>query len=248
MKDRQILALGFFDGIHLGHAALLRAACELAERGGATAAVVTFDRHPDTLISGVDVPLISDTEDRSILIRQVSGIERVLLLPFTRETMRTPWQTFLDTLTAQENAAGYVVGSDFHFGWRGEGSAEKLRDYCRERGLLCRVISPVRLKGLTVSSTLIRKLLLSGEMDEAILYLGHPHLLSGFVRGGVLTPRPGVLLPAPGLYSVLVSLPGGRGVDLRSVVKTDRVLLPRPELCGELRLDFTRRLTAEEEI
>ena len=219
--DRCVLALGFFDGVHLGHAALLRCTARRAAELGCQSAVMTFDTHPDILVLGKDVPLINSAPDRAWLIRRYFGIERVEFFRFTVETMRMPWREFLDAVRAELGAVHFVVGYDFRFGHMGLGNAELLRSYCAENGLGCDVIDPVQVEGVTVSSTYIRSLLTDGDMPRAELFMGHPHILTDVVRQGKRLGRrmgtptvnmqfaPGVLVPRRGVYAARARLPEG---------------------------------------
>ena len=182
MTEKTIYALGFFDGVHLGHQALLSACLTLAKQNNCRTGVVTFGSHPDGLVSGNQPGLINTIGDREALLRTF-GMETVLTLPFDRQLMTTPWDDFLRALEAQ-GAVGFVCGSDFRFGAGGQGTAEKLSDYCRERGLHCAVVPQQRLEGVRISSTHIRKLLAGGELEAANQFLGHPHRLTGQVIHG----------------------------------------------------------------
>ena len=91
----KVIALGFFDGVHLGHAALLRRTAEEAAARGVTPAVFTFDRPPKEVITGQPCPLINSAEDRRGLIRRLYGIDEVLMVPFDHEMMTTPWDDFV---------------------------------------------------------------------------------------------------------------------------------------------------------
>ena len=214
------LALGFFDGVHVGHATLLRRCRERAEERGAEAAVLTFDVHPDILVSGKPVALINSPEDRRELIRREFGIDTVLQLHFDRALMQMPWERFLDWVREEYAAAHLVCGHDFTFGWRGEGNPRRLREYCENNGLGCDVMPEVCLDGASVSSTRIRGLLLEGRLEEANRLLGHPHVLTGIVCHGRhlgstigfptanLTFAPGVLVPAHGVYAGRLEIEG----------------------------------------
>ena len=150
-NQKRVIALGFFDGIHIGHAALMRRTVARAEEMGAIPTVMSFDVHPDTLVFGKEVPLINSAHAREELIQRLFGIESVVFIHFDRTVMQMPWQTFIQTLVDEMDAAGFVVGHDFCFGWKGEGTAEKLAAYCAERGLGCDVIPAVTLDGRIVS-------------------------------------------------------------------------------------------------
>ena len=155
----RVIALGFFDGVHIGHGALLRRTRERATELGLRAAAMSFDSHPDTLVSGVPVPLINSMDDRAALMRRLYGIDDVIFAHFDRAMMEMPWEDFLgDFLVRQHGAAHLVCGHDFRFGYRGQGTPERLREYCAAHGLGCDVIPEVLLDGRTVSSTYIRTL------------------------------------------------------------------------------------------
>ena len=219
----RVIALGFFDGVHIGHGALLRRTRERATELGLRAAAMSFDSHPDTLVSGVPVPLINSMDDRAALMRRLYGIDDVIFAHFDRAMMEMPWEDFLgDFLVRQHGAAHLVCGHDFRFGYRGQGTPERLREYCAAHGLGCDVIPEVLLDGRTVSSTYIRALLTEGQMEEAERYLGHAHVLSGVVRHGFgrgekidmptanLAFPEGVLVPAFGVYAAEAEMEGRR--------------------------------------
>jgi len=179
---KQIIALGFFDGVHLGHQALVAQCLRLAEDRGAEPAAITFQKHPQSLFTSNPPALINTAADREALLRSY-GIRTVYTLPVTREVMSTDWQTFLGQLM-DLGAAGFVCGADFRFGARGEGTAEKLAAFCRERSLPC-VIVPDQLRdGIRISSTRIRQLLEAGNAEKAAELLGHPHRFTGTVVPG----------------------------------------------------------------
>ena len=176
-----IYALGFFDGVHLGHQALLNAVKTLAPRG--QRGVVTFSGHPDTLVLGTTPELINTSEDRERLLRHF-GMDRVVTLPFDKKMQSTPWQDFLEELRGDYGAAGFVCGEDFRFGAFGAGSASLLQDYCEKEGLPCAVVPEQEVDDIRVSSTYIRQLLHEGLMNRAVRFLGHPHVLTGSVVHG----------------------------------------------------------------
>ncbi len=180
---KTIFALGFFDGVHLGHQALLAACRLLANRTGCYAGVVTFSSHPDALVLGQMPPLISTPADREQLLLQFH-MDTVLQLPFDRVMMTTPWQDFLQLLLEKYQAAGLVCGHDFRFGNRGEGTAALLSQACAQKGIPCTVVPAQMLDGTLISSSHIRRLLESGEMETACRFLGHPHRLTGTVVPG----------------------------------------------------------------
>ena len=221
MKER-VIALGFFDGVHLGHAALLRRTVEVAAARGVTPAVFTFDRVPKEVVTGIPCPLINSPEDRRDLVRRLYGIRDVIMVPFDREMMTTSWQDFVtELLVGRYHAVHLVAGHDHHFGHKNQGSPELLAAKCAELGLGCDIIPKVEIGGITVSSTYIRRLVELGQVERAALFLGHPHVLSQEVRHGHrigrtigvptvnLTAPPHVLVPSHGVYAARVFLPDG---------------------------------------
>ncbi len=220
-ESKRVIALGFFDGIHIGHAALLRRTVERAAEIGAVPSALSFDTHPDTLVYGKPVPLINSAAGRADLIRRLFGIDNVIFIHFNRQVMQMPWQEFVQTLIREMDAAWVVVGHDFRFGWKGEGNSERLQDYCAEHGLGCDVIPPVMHDGIVVSSTYIRDLIEAGEIERANAFLGHPHTLVDTVHYGYRlgtkmgTPTinmkfpDGVIVPRHGVYAAKAVLEDG---------------------------------------
>ncbi len=179
---KNAIALGFFDGVHIGHGALLRAVAEDARRDGLTPVALTFDTHPNRLVQG---SLLTTPEERRELMRRFYGIENVCVLPFDDELRNTPWETFAgQTLLGRLNAAALVCGEDFRFGRGAEGTAKLLADFCAAHGVRCRVVPQVCLDGAPVSSTRIRGCLQEGDFNGAARLLGHPYLLCGEVVHG----------------------------------------------------------------
>lgn len=208
-----VLALGFFDGVHLGHGGLLRRTRMLADQLGLPAVALTMDNHPDMLVRGVSVPLINTAEERAWLMKTFYGIDQVRTLHFDSVTMEQPWQEFVSqTIYNTHRAVHVVCGHDYRFGAKGEGTPEKLAAACQKLGVGCDCIPEIRLEGQTISSTLIRSLLEAGEMARAVRFLGHPHIISGRVISGQrlgrtlgiptanLSLSPDVLLPRHGVY------------------------------------------------
>ena len=270
--EKTVIALGFFDGVHRGHGALLRKAAERAGELNAAPAVFTFDRSPKEFVTGKPVLLINSNDDRRDIIRRVYGIQRVIFAPFDREMMTMPWQDFItELLVKQYGAVHLVAGHDYRFGHKNEGTVERLREKCRELGLGCDIIPKVELEGITVSSTYIRTLLEQGDVERAALFLGHPHCLSQTVRHGQRLGRTigiptvnlavpaHVLTPERGVYITRAFLPDGRScpgvthVGTRPTVTEGDTVSVETYLLGfdgdlygqTVRLDFYKRLRGE---
>ena len=217
-----MIALGFFDGIHLGHASLLEMARKRAEEWNLTPAVMSFDLHPDNLVAGAKVPLINSVEDREELLNRCFGISDVILAHFDESMMHMPWDVFVeDYLYRQLKARHLVCGYDFHFGDKGAGNPQRLQQTCQALGIGCDIIPKVEQEGITVSSTYIRTLVAQGEIERANEFLGHPYTLSDRVSHGKklgstlgfptvnLRLKENVLSPAKGVYATKVILENG---------------------------------------
>ena len=266
-----VIALGFFDGVHRGHGALLRRTVERAAQLGAAPAVFTFDRPPKEVVTGKPVPLIKSPEDRRELIRRIYGIEQVIMAPFDRAMMTMNWQDFITSLVEQYGAVHLVAGHDYHFGYKNEGTPERLQQRCSQLGLGCDIIPKVEYDGITVSSTYIRTLVEAGDVERAAAFLDHPHCLTQTVTHGRrightigvptinFTLPPSVLVPNHGVYITRVTLPDGTScpgvtnVGVRPTVSdsgevsVETFLLDFDgDLYGQrIRLEFCRRLRNE---
>ena len=204
--DKRIFALGFFDGVHLGHQALLAECCRMAAELDAVPAALTFDRHPKSLVCDTPPILLSTQADRQQLLQRY-GIREIFTLEVTPENMGMPWQVFMDRLL-EKNAVGFVCGDDFRCGRKGLGNAASILGYCRERNLPCTVIPEQTLNGNRISSTLIRRCMESGDLASANAYLGHPYRLTAICNGGALQLPTGVALPKPGVYDCRAAVDG----------------------------------------
>ena len=217
---KYIYALGFFDGVHLGHQQLLTECCRLAKEHDCSTAAITFDRHPKSLFTDKPTVLISTIPDRKLLLQRY-GIESVRVLPVITEIMNLPWQEFIQILL-DDGAAGFVCGDDFRFGRRGEGNAQKLIAFCQERGLPCVMVPEQTVGSIRISSTYIRRQIETGDMATAVRFLGHPYTLTGtVVRGqqlgrtlGIPTANlhlpAGLAIPKFGVYACCVLIEGHR--------------------------------------
>lgn len=214
-----IYALGFFDGVHLGHQVLLYACQRLARQAGIGTGAITFEQHPQSLFSATPPALLNSTPDRCHLLRQF-GVETILAYPVTPAVMGMPWEDFLMDLLRYHGARGFVCGYDFRFGRNGEGNAEKLQAFCEKYDLQCVVLPEQTLDGIRISSTHIRQLIEQGEMETAEKFLGHPHFLSGTVVPGrhlgrtigvptanILIPEE-VVIPRLGVYACTAAVDG----------------------------------------
>ena len=271
--NKRVIALGFFDGVHIGHGALLKRTAERARELGCVSAAFTFDRAPKEFVTGVPVPLLTDPRQRAELISELYGIDEVIVAPFDREMMTMPWRDFIETLLLGKYGAVHLVaGHDYHFGFKNQGTPEILRDYCAARGIGCDIIPKVEYQGMTVSSTHIRALIEAGEVEKAAEFLGHFHRMSGTVEHGCgigakrlfptanLIPRGASIVPAHGVYATKVTLESGEtfpavtNVGTRPTVSDGGAVTVETYLIGfsgdlygrRIRVEFCRRLRGEE--
>lgn len=229
-QTRRVVAIGFFDGVHLGHGALLKTVVQRARELDAVPTVVSLDTHPSIALGRKAVPLINSTEDRVWLMKHYYGIEEVILSRFDEKMQHMHWKDYITDYLVGELGAVYIVaGSDNRFGARGEGNAERLQQRCRELGIGSEIIGMVELDGVQVHSTLIRDLIAKGDMEQANRYLGHPHVLSHRVGQGKHLGRtlgfptvnldiaPHVLVPAYGVYATRVLLESSQEIAVTNV-------------------------------
>ncbi|MFR6378553.1 MAG: riboflavin kinase [Evtepia sp.] len=155
-------------------------------------------------------------------MRRYYGIQDVIVEPFTPARMKQPWREFLvDTLIKDLGAIHLVAGHDYHFGYKGEGNPQLLKETCQELGVGCDIIPRVEQDGITVSSTYIRTLVAQGEIERANEFLGHPYTSAtgcptarswappwGFPTVN-LKLKENVLSPAKGVYATKVILENG---------------------------------------
>lgn len=220
-ENKAVIALGFFDGVHRGHAELIKMAKKRAEEQSAMPAVLSFDVSPEAVITGHSVPLIGSVRTRVNIIERFFGVDNVIIYHFDKKTMETPWQDFIDALIAKYSAVHLVIGHDFHCGYKGEGTPQKISDYCVKIGIGCDIIPKFTLDGITVSSTYIRELICSGKIEKANDFLGHPYIFAGTVRDGRKVGRKlgtptinlegddeSLVMPARGVYATKVILNG----------------------------------------
>lgn len=210
----RVIALGFFDGVHLGHRTLLAHTRAAADRLGASAAAMTFDRSPGK--GG----LLTSLSDRVRLLKGLGQMDEVLVLPFDERLRHTPWDTFAENLLTDFGAVHLVCGWDYRFGANAAGTAQALQDFCAAHGVGCEVLPALELDGTPVSSSLLKRLISEGETEQALRYYGHAHTLSGTVVAGQhlgrrlgfptanLIPPSELLLPKRGVYAVKATVEG----------------------------------------
>lgn len=209
-----VVALGMFDGVHVGHQQLIRTAMRLAARQGGTSVVITFDPDPQQVLDPRHArpPLMTlESRVRTIL---ALGVQIVWIIPFTSRFSKTSPEEFVETILARRlRATAVVVGETFAFGAGRRGNLATLRGFGERRGFRVIALPAVRCEGAAVSSSRIRRLIEQGQLAQAKRLLGRPLQLSGVVvRGDGRATRLGFptanvrlapqLLPPRGVYSV----------------------------------------------
>lgn len=218
------LALGTFDGVHLGHRQVVGGAVGRARQGGIRSVAVTFEPHPlEVLRPGADPVLLTTLEERLALLSGL-GVDVTLVLPFDLAFSRTPAQVWMDEiLAARLGARAIFVGPSYTFGHRREGTARRLAEWGPTRGVDVILVPAVLIDGEPVTSSRIRGALREGLVDEAARLLGrryrfHGRVISGEGRGRTIgfptanlrVESPRKILPHVGVYATMAEVGGRR--------------------------------------
>ena len=184
------VTIGKFDGVHLGHQALLADLVNIAEEHGIASVVVTFDRHPDALLNPNAVKqAITGPIQKQYLIRE-AGADALLTLTFDEELAQLSPEEFVKQVLVEGLKARWVlVGQDFRFGARGAGDVAQLVELGKMYGFRVNVVPPVIVDGEVVSTTLVREVLDRGDIAKATELLGRPHLTTGIIEHGLKIGR-----------------------------------------------------------
>ncbi len=228
------VTIGVYDGLHIGHRRVIDELCRLAREEGLESVVVTFDRHPASVVRPESAPLqLTDLPQRLELLTS-TGVDDVFVLEFTEERAAESAEDFVDeVLVGQLRARVVLVGRDFHFGRGRGGNVALLERMGAERGFRvqpCDLVADDHDQEV-VSSTRIRALISAGDMAEAARLLGRPHEVRGLVvaeasghsgagegsAGVSVDIPPTIILPPPGGYEAKAGLVGAAGVPLQQV-------------------------------
>jgi riboflavin kinase/FMN adenylyltransferase len=264
------LAVGVFDGIHLGHQEVIRAAREHATQHHGTAVVVTFDPHPMQVLRPGSAPKLLCGPRHQQLILAHTGIDCLLACPFTAETAKTPAREFLQQLVNSSRPLGCIsVGYTWSFGHRREGNIHLLMEMGQEHDFAVYGVPPLKIDGQVVSSTLIREAVSNGDFARAATLLGRDYTVFGTVVEGQKLGRQlgfptanvdveNEQLPPLGVYAVEARvdtqwLPGVANLGRRPTVAADadpslevHLLDWSGDIYGkDMEVRFTRRLRSE---
>lgn len=223
--QRAVVTIGAYDGVHLGHRAVIRQVRDRAAELGALSVVVTFDRHPASVVRPDAAPRLLTTPEQKIELLSQTGVDAVVVVPFSAEQAKeTPVDFVTRVLVDALRAQAVIVGSDFHFGHMRQGNVTLLREMGERHDFTCEPIVLVpRADGVNepVSSTAIRRALAGGEIDSATRMLGRAHEVRGVVIEGDQRGRTigfptanvnipaGMCLPADGVYAGIYRRPDG---------------------------------------
>lgn len=244
-----VVAVGNFDGVHLGHALLIRRLKAMAERVGGPALVFTFDPHPVALLrpDAAPVPLSSMAQNAQILLEM--GIDGVLAYPTDRDLLDIEPRLFFDLILIDKlKVRGIVEGMNFRFGRNRAGNVQLMKKWADELLLPIEILEPLQIDGQTISSTLIRRLIRQGKVAEAAELLDRPHCVCGIVvkdeqRGAELGfPTANLadiktILPVEGVYAAWAEIDGRRFQAAVSIGPNPTFGQDRPKIEAHL-LDF----------
>ncbi|MDQ7851156.1 MAG: riboflavin biosynthesis protein RibF, partial [Armatimonadota bacterium] len=207
------LALGMFDGVHLGHRAVLARTRELAASAGGRHLALTFEPHPQRVIAPTPEPVLLTTIEERLELFAAEGMDGAVVVRFDEALRQTPAERWLEMLAGIAAGGGVVVSSSYTFGRDRQGTVELLWARGERLGFVVAVVPAVRIGGVLVSSTLIRRLVRAGRAEEARAFLGRPYAVRGrVVRGGGrgralgfptanLAVHPDKVLPGRGIYA-----------------------------------------------
>ena len=215
LSSASAVAIGKFDGIHLGHRQLLGEI--IAKKSEGTKAVVfTFNPSPSALFSKVKEKELTSVEEKRKIFENL-GIDILVEFPLTYETAATPKEVFVkDILVDKLNAKYIVAGTDLSFGKNGEGNSTFLLEESKKYGFLVEIIDKISYKGEIISSTLVRQAIVEGNVKKAHFMLGNPYFIQGIVQKGNqlgrtigfptvnILPEEEKLLPPNGVYKTEV--------------------------------------------
>ncbi len=249
-----IVAIGNFDGVHLGHQSILKKILAQKKRHKGTAVVYTFHPHPSHVLNPFHaVPQINSIEERLTLLKNL-GMNIVIVEKFNKKfSQKSAYDFFYENIYSRIKPKALFVGYNFNFGKDREGNIELLKKLCINGKLKLHIAPPFKIKNEIVSSSKIRKLILEGNVKRASQFLGRPHFISGHVvpgegRGqniGIPTANlktTSSLIPKEGIYITMVELNGKLYPGATSVGNAPTFSEFTPFTIETHILDFNRRI------
>ncbi|MBW8382785.1 MAG: bifunctional riboflavin kinase/FAD synthetase [Youngiibacter sp.] len=184
LNEGTYIALGSFDGLHLGHMSLINRVVDEALADGVKSMVYTFKNHPLTVAKPEAVPKLLMDNEQKLHLLESSGIDVTAMISFTKGYMMTGPEEFITMLMDKYNAKGIVVGFNYKFGYKNRGNVESLRELSQKYGFKLMVLDAAKMEEAVISSTRIRDLIINGHVKEANAMLFEPFMLRGTVVGG----------------------------------------------------------------
>lgn len=219
LNNPTVCGLGNFDGIHIGHQMLIKKVIDIAYKKDLEPTIITFHPHPSKILTPTEsVPLILTLNQKKKIFKQF-GIKNLVLLSFNRRFSKITYKDFIKHILINKcNSKVNVVGYDYTFGYKGRGNAELLKKICAKKAIETYIVPPVTYHDIPISSSLIRKLIKSGELAKVIKLLGRPFSIAGNVVSGkkigkklgfptanVKLPK-NIVLPPRGVYATLIKI------------------------------------------
>ena len=212
------IALGTFDGIHMGHQKIISRAVDLAKQINGTSVVFTFSNHPLSVVAPQRCPLQLVTQDDKAELISELGVDILLTIPFTADFLQLSPASFIDLVLKNLSPKHIVIGPNYYFGYKGTGTPEILQISGRQYGFNVEVHPTVYVNNTIVSSTLIRQMITDGNVAQAAQFLGRPVTINGIVIHGAKRGRelgyPTInmeisnqfVMPADGVYAVSLTI------------------------------------------
>lgn len=223
MRNEYCATIGFFDGVHRGHQFMIDSLTTMAHAQGRQSLVITFDRHPRQVVHADYVPQLITTTDEKLQLLHATAADRIEMLHFNAQMAQLSAYEFMrQVLHEKYGVAMLLTGYDNRFGHnRAEGFADYVR-YGEEMGMKVLQNTPIDIDGMRVSSSLIRRLIVEGNITEANNCMGHPYSITGSVAHGfqegrrigfptanIVPESAEKLVPGNGVYATRVSVEGG---------------------------------------
>ncbi|WP_342387465.1 FAD synthetase family protein [Salinicoccus bachuensis] len=210
---RNVIALGFFDGVHKGHQKVIRTARQIAEKSDAALDVMSFFPHPKTVLSGgrVQVDYLMPLEEKARALEAL-GVDRFYIVEFTKAFASLLKEDYIKAYLDRFDTIHAVAGYDFSYGFKGEGTIDSLEADSGGRIAASRV-EQVAYQGEKISSTRIRSAILEGRISEVQQLMGRKYRTCADISQGYLSLKPYYMLPQDGIYDVVIDTGTGRHVS-----------------------------------
>lgn len=226
------LTIGNFDGVHTGHQVVLRRLMQAAKESGQKCVVITFTNHPGEILRKDFIPQHLCTMAHKMLLMEKSGIDILIAIPFTKELSQQSAEEFLRSVYSVIPFSRIILGHDASFGKNKDGDREKVKEVAADLGSEAEYLEPFMLSNTVVSSTVIRSLILKGDLKEASRFLGRPYSIYSKVKavknGNAMIDTNKLCLPPPGIYSVCVN-----GQRVNATIAQGQLLVEGEPLLGQ---------------